>query len=40
MPWPITYTIWLYVICIVGTLAAYFYYENKAKKEGNTSQKK
>jgi len=29
MPWPITWTIWLYVICVIGTIVGYIYYEKK-----------
>jgi hypothetical protein len=25
MPWPITWTIWVYVICVVGTVGVVIY---------------
>ena len=30
MPWPIAWTIWLYVICGIGVVVGYIYYEKKA----------
>jgi hypothetical protein len=32
MPWPITWTIWVYIICIVGTVAVVIYKEIQEKK--------
>jgi hypothetical protein len=38
MPWPVSWTIWMYVICIVGTLIAYFWLEQKGNKNANSKK--
>jgi hypothetical protein len=32
MPWPITWTIWVYIICVVGTVAVVIYKEIQKNK--------
>ena len=33
MPWPISWTIWLYVICVVGTVAVVIYETRKLRNK-------
>ncbi len=33
MPWPVTWTIWMYVICVVGTVVVVIYETSKLRKK-------
>ncbi len=33
MPWPVTWTIWIYAICVVGTVIVVIYETAKARKK-------